>query len=520
MSIADIKPAVYDKQAVELKLQNLFGNRFHKAEEHVAERVKYSRDLMPFNFILEQKGEVRFPPDYIVWPKTEQEIVNLIAICREHKVPLVPYAGGSGVCGGAVPVAGGVVCDLKQMDKILEINDTDLTCTVEPGINGQLFEEELNRRGYTLGHFPSSIYVSTVGGWVATRAAGVLSTYYGKIEDMVLSLRVALGNGNVAETVLTPASATGPDFNRIFAGSEGTLGILTKITFRIHPLPQERGFFAVKAKNVKEGIEFMRMVMRRGLRPAAVRLYDELDTLIIGSPEEKSGMDEDAGFVRETLKKLKSGEGLKATLRWAAVTNRAIDIGLSLANVGCLLLFTFEGHPALVNTQMEMIHRLATEMRLDIKGEKPARYWWDHRYDVSYSSPAVFKEGAFLDTCEVSTTWSKLHELYVRVKDAVKNDVFIMAHFSHSYLCGNNIYFSIAGYADSPEESEKKYLDVWDKMMKVCLQMGASISHHHSVGMLKQKYLVEQMGHLYPIWQKIKEACDPDGIMNPGKLGL
>lgn len=520
MQVRENKPLI-NREEIHEALLGIFGDRVDVADEKPLEKERYSRDLMPFNFILEQKGEVRFPPDFVVWPENEEEILRLVQTCREHKVPITPYAGGSGVCGGAIPVHGGITCDLKRMDRIIEINDEDLTCTVEPGMNGQLFEEALNREGYTLGHFPSSIYVSTVGGWVATRAAGQLSTYYGKIEDMTLSLRMILGNGEIVETINSPASATGPNFNEIFLGSEGTLGILTRITFKIHPLPEERAFFAVKTKNVKQGIEFMRIVMRSGLKPAAVRLYDELDTMIIGSPEEKAGMDEKKpSFLKDLMKRMRHGEGLKTSLKWSAITNRAIDIGLNLSGVGCLLLFTFEGNAAITNTELEVIHRLATEHNLEIKGEKPARYWWEHRYDVSYNSPSIFREGAFLDTCEVATTWSNLYELYERVKDAVKNDVFIMAHFSHSYLNGNNIYFSIAGYADTPEESEEKYLRVWDKMMNVCLQMGATISHHHSVGMLKQKYLVRQMGNKYPIWKAIKEACDPDGIMNPGKMGL
>ena len=509
------------RAVVEPRLRNLFKERLVLAAESKNQDSIYGRDLWPITLLWQKANDTPYPADFIVWPETEKEIIDLISICREYKIPLVPYAGGSGVCGGTVPVYGGIICDVKRVDKIIELNEKNLTCTVEPGMNGQLFEEYLNRHGYTLGHFPSSIYVSTVGGWVATRAAGQLSTYYGKIEDMVLNLKMVLGNGETVETLPSPASAQGPDFNQIFIGSEGVLGIITSVTFKIHVYPKKRGFFAVKAKDVTQGIEFMRQVMREELKPAAVRLYDELDTAIIGSPEEKNDSNSESGTgYKAILKSLKEGKGLTTILRFAGLTNRAANIGLKFLNAGCLLLFTFEGPEELVATQLHLIEKLALDNQLDIKGEKPAEYWWNHRYDVSYNSPSVIKAGAFLDTCEVATTWDKLADLYFNVKNAVQDEVFIMAHFSHSYLNGNNIYFSIVGFADSYEESKKKYFRVWDKMMKVCLDMNVAISHHHSIGLLKQEYLKKQLGNKLPIWKSIKQACDPDNIMNPGKMGV
>lgn len=515
----EIKTKVYNQ------LVNIYGGRVHKASEHPREQAIYGRDSWPISYLWEKENKVPYPPDFICWPETEKEIVAAIKLCREYKLPLVPYAGGSGVCGGAIPIYGGVTLDLKRMNRVISINDTDLSCTVEPGMNGQLFEEYLNRAGYTLGHFPSSIYCSTVGGWVATRAAGQLSTYYGKIEDMVLSLRVVLGTAEVIETLETPASALGLDYNSFLIGNEGTLGVITSITFKIHPYPAHRTYFAVNANDVGHGIELMRLTMRKGLKPAAVRLYDEIDTMIIGSPDEPSAEGEPVkkkkpSKLKEIMNGIKSGTGLKQILEWAPLTNRAINLALKAMNPGCLLLFTFEGEKEIIEPQTEYLRKMADELNYKILGEGPAKYWWNHRYDVSFNTPAVMRNGAFLDTCEVAATWDKLEKLYDDVKKAIVNDVFIMAHFSHSYHNGNNIYFTFAGYGGNYEQSRQKYFQVWEKIMDVTLSSGAAISHHHSVGFFKSEWLRKQLGNKLPVWEGIKKVCDPDNIMNPGKMGL
>jgi len=521
---------VQESESILNELQNIFDDRAIDTSSHSNERRVYGKDLWPMMFAYEDQNEIPFPPDYVVWPENENEIIELIELARKKKTPIVPYAGGSGVCGGAIPVSGGITCDLKKLDQIIKLNETNLTCTVQAGMNGQLFEEYLNRHGYTLGHFPSSIYCSTVGGWVATRAAGQLSTYYGNIEDMVISLRIHLGNGKTINTVETPRSAMGPDFNEILIGSEGTLGIISQITFKIHPYPKDRVFFALKAKDINEGIDFMRQVVRVGLKPAAVRLYDELDTMIIGSPEKeideedvadvKSDKEKKTSPIKEILNKIKSGTGLKALLQTAPISNRTIDLAMKFIRPGCLLLYTFEGEKELIEPQVDYIEKLANKNKMKVLGPEPAEYWWEHRYDVSYKTPSVFREGAFLDTCEVSTTWDKLPTLYHTIRNVVKNDVFIMAHFSHSYLNGNNIYFSFLGYADNLEKTKAKYMKVWKKLSETTIKIGGAMSHHHSIGFFKQEWHKKQLGNMLTIWQGIKDACDPDGIMNPGKMGL
>jgi alkyldihydroxyacetonephosphate synthase len=199
------------------------------------------------------------------------------------------------VCGGAVPIHGGITIDTKRLDQLTAVDGDELICDVEAGLSGERFERELARRGYTFGHFPSSIYCSTVGGWLATRAAGQLSTKYGKVEDRVAGLTVVTGRGEVIETDGPNRALRGPSWNQLIVGSEGTLGVITSARLRVAPAPQLRVFRGFEVDDIDAGVEAIRRVMQKGLRPAVVRLYDEMDTLMNSMGHHE---DEAAGEIR------------------------------------------------------------------------------------------------------------------------------------------------------------------------------------------------------------------------------
>src|SRR3954447_1877993 len=214
-------------------------------------------------------------PDVVVVPRSEEDVAAVLRGAAPHEVPLVARGGGSGSQGGAVPVNGGLVVDLKGLDRILEINERSLTVTAQAGVNGNVLEQALNERGLMLPHYPASSEWATVGGYVAARGSGVLSTRYGKIEDLLLSLRVALAGGELVDTVGVPRHAVGPDLTQLFVGSEGTLGIITRATLEIVPLPPERRFFTLQFPTVEAGVEAFRSTLAAGYRPSVIRMYDE-----------------------------------------------------------------------------------------------------------------------------------------------------------------------------------------------------------------------------------------------------
>src|SRR5918999_4102836 len=186
------------------------------------------------------EGEPLGRPELVARPRSEAEVALALRLASDHGVPVIAWGGGSGTQGGSVPVHGGLVLDLTGLDRIVEIDERSYTVTCEAGVNGDRLERELNARGLMLPHYPASSRWATVGGYVAARGSGVLSTRYGKIEDLVLSLRVVLPTGVVIETVPVPRHAVGPDLTQLFVGSEGTLGIITRVTLQVVPLPTER----------------------------------------------------------------------------------------------------------------------------------------------------------------------------------------------------------------------------------------------------------------------------------------
>ena len=229
-------------------------------------------------------GSPRGRPDLVVLAKSDEDVTTVLHLANQFGVPVVPWGGGSGSQGGAILTRGGIALDLKGLDRIVEVDEESLTVTAEAGVNGQRLEAELNERGLMLPHYPASADLATVGGYVAARGSGVLSTRYGKIEDLVVALRVVTPAGEVIDTLPVPRHAVGPELTQLFIGSEGTLGVITRATLGLRPLPAARRFEAVSFPSVPDGIAAIRDAIARGYRPSVVRLYDETATRLTLSP--------------------------------------------------------------------------------------------------------------------------------------------------------------------------------------------------------------------------------------------
>lgn len=483
------------------ELSNLIDGRVSTSLPH---RLAYMRDLWPLKLIEFEGGHFECFPDAVVWVRSTEEVRNVLRFCSMNRIPVIPYGGGSGVCGGTVPVKGGLILDMKMMNRIRNLDETSLLVEVEAGMNGERLERWLERRGYTLGHFPSSIYCSCVGGWVATRSAGQCSTLYGKIEDMVVSLEFVTPSGDVVRTKRVPRSATGPDINQVITGSEGTLGVITSATFRIHPFPENRVFLSFFFENVHKGLTAVRKILREGVKPAVVRLYDPIDTLLATS-----------------LKKGKGGGGgildnfLKLALKAPSLLNRTV----SAMAKKCLLVMIIEGKKRKTFAEGDFAREVCLAEGGEDTGGVHAEEWISHRYSVSFGLSRIFYSGLFADTMEVASTWDKIETLYEVMRTAIAKHALVMAHFSHAYEEGCNIYFTfIAGGKDWKDKAER-YRAIWKDAMDACIKVGGSISHHHGIGLLKKMYLLEEHGSGYNLFVAMKKFLDPHGIMNPGKIG-
>ncbi|MDY0004418.1 MAG: FAD-binding oxidoreductase [Polyangia bacterium] len=491
-----------------------------------ADRIAYSRDLWPGGLLELLAGRPdEAPPLGVVWPTDADELMALVAFAREQRLPLVPFGAGSGVCKGAVGGRGSLVVDLKGMDRVLWSSPEDNLARVQTGILGWHLEDALAADGLTLGHFPSSLMCSTLGGYLATRSAGQCSSLYGKIEDMVVSVRVVTGAGQVFETGRDVGPSPGPDWTQLFVGSEGAFGFITEATLRVHPLPELRIYRAYGFPRVAAGCEAIRRLMQCGVRPAVIRLYDEFDSIVARS---SAGKGSEADDLLKTLLGRLGGpkawlkrKALQVALSRPDLTNRLVEeLSPHVAATGCLCVVGYEGDARIAQGSFDVGHGELLRAGGKDLGEEPGWHWHRHRYSVSFKQSRIFGAGAFVDTMEVASTWARLMELYDCVRRAASPHAFVMAHFSHAYPEGCSIYFTFVGRQGTPSQTREAYLRLWSESLAAATRAGGTISHHHGVGRAKAGFMREEHGTSLPLLRTLKQTFDPDGILNPGVLGL
>lgn len=458
------------------KLAELLGERISLAEE---ERILCGQDFWPLTSLWFMEGKIASLPDAVVWPESAQEIAGIIKIAREHKIPVIPFGEGSGVLGGITAVNGGIVMDMKRMNRIISIDEENLLLTAETGINGETLERQLNLRGFTLRHIPQSIRCSTLGGWISCRAAGQFSTKYGKIEDMLTALQVVLPNGSIFESKVVPRNAVGPRIDQLFLGAEGTLGVVTRAVLKIWPLPEKQLGRSFAFLNIEDALLAVRDILQMNIKPAVVRIYDAGET-----------------------------------------QHHFADIEKARDKV--MLILVMEGFEKLVAVENEVAESCCLKYQGADCGQDPVAHWFATRFNVSISSHLI-QNGAVFDTIEVAAPWSKTAPLYHEVIKALKSipgTIVAGGHFSHVYHDGACLYLSVAGIPEvmTPEEY---YHQVWDRAINTTLAMGGTISHHHGVGLNRGRFLKEELGEAgFSLLRQIKKALDPEDIMNPGKLGM
>ena len=431
------------------------------------------RDHWPLAIMDERAGNA--PARVLVArPKGREQVAAILRLATERGVFVSPMGGGTGVCGAMTPEAGEVVLDMGAFDKILEVDETNLTCRCESGVNGMALEEHLSGRGLTLGHFPSSLPGTTLGGLLATRSSGQESSRYGSVEDMVLGLAVVFPDGSFAAPRPGPRSAVGPALHQLWLGSEGALGVMLGATLRVHRLPESvlgRGY---GFPNLESGLTAMRQIMQSGIRPLVLRLYDADDTVF-------NGYDLDAG--------------------------------------GCLLVVAAAGLEGVAAAEADAIRSFATGAS-DL-GEGPWERWKKHRFELSAERMRTLLEpaGAYLDTIELAAPWTVLPELHKSVKSAIAVGGLALCHFSHAYEQGCCAYFTFGGSGATEADARAAYLQAWDGAMSTALRLGATISHHHGVGKVRARWVADEMGGWMRVWRSIKDGLDPTGIMNPRAVG-
>lgn len=469
-------------EMIRSELEEVVGKDFISVDP--TDKHVYSTDWSWMPQMWLDRGQPLTPPDYIVHPGTAEEISEIMEIANKYRIPVIPFGGGSGTQGGALPIFGGIMVDLKRMDKIIEIDEKSLTVTCEAGLILTQLEWALNEKGLMLPHYPASAHCATIGGCIAPRGTGTTSTKYGKAEDMVLNMEVVLPTGEIIHTPPVPQHASGPDFFRLFLGAEGTFGIITKVTMQLDYLPETRLLRALLFDDLGNALEAGRRIMTRRLDPLVIRLYDPDST-------------------RSRVRKI---------------------LGYELD--GAYMVLGFDGDPDIAALQERKAMEICTELNAQDLGREPGERWWAQRYDFYYP-PQNLKLPWMYGTTETVTTYDKIENLYWAEKKAVEEgyadwDVKFIGHFSHWFHWGVMLYcrFIIEKPPQDAEEALRLHNRIWNTAMTAVLENGGMINEHHGVGLKLARFMRRQYGDAWPFMLKLKKTIDPNGIMNPGKVGF
>lgn len=469
-------------EMIRSELEEVVGEKYISTKD--SDRLVYATDWFWVPQMWLDRGEEPAKPEFIVHPGTVEEVAQIVKIANAYRVPVIPYGGGSGSQGGALSIYGGIILDLKRLDKILEIDEKSLTVTAEAGIIGTHLEWALNERGFTLPHYAASSNCATLGGYLAPRGSGTISTKYGKAEQLVLSMQVVLPTGEIIRTPIVPIHAAGVDYFHIFLGSEGTLGTITEATMQIEYLPETRLMRAVLFDSLSDALEAGRLIMTRRYDPMVIRLYDPAST----------------------------ASRVKAIL------------GYELE--GAYMVMGFDGDADLAALQEEKAMAVCLELGAKDLGREPGEKWWDHRYDFYYP-PKNLKFPWMYGTTETITTFDKLEKLYWAEKRAVEDTygdlgIKFIGHFSHWFHWGASLYtrFIIEDPPQDAQEAIRLHNRIWNTAMTAVLDNDGMVNEHHGVGLKLSRYMRRQYGPAWPMLKSIKDALDPNGIMNPGKVGF
>lgn len=479
--------------------------RLAVGDDHVsdarADRLAATGGAAFIDYARRRSGTIDDVPDLIVRPGTHDEVMRVLAVAREHSVAVVPVGGGTSVVGGLRTDAPRIALALDRLGRLLHLDEVSGIATVGPAVTGPVLEALLQARGYTLGHLPQSWERATIGGYVATRSAGQSSTGYGRSDDMVESLLVATPEG-MLELGRGPSTAAGPDLRGLLIGSEGAFGVITRVGLRVRRLPEHRIYDAVLLPGFATGVEAFRDATQSRATADVMRLSDEAETattLLMSGP---------TGLARAALERYARARGVELA-------------SASLAILG------WEG----TDRDLVRARRAATWRALRRHGgvslgHGPGESWRRHRFDGPHLRDALMDAGYLVETLETATHWSSYLSLHAQVTSVLDDALgprpgpYVMSHLSHAYETGASLYTTVIAVADRIDPVAQ-----WQRAKSATsdalVAAGATITHHHAVGRDHAPWLAAEVGPLgVSILRAAKGAVDPDGLLNPGVLGL
>ncbi len=466
------------------------------------ERLKHARGQSLPDWIAVRSGRIETYPDGVAYPDTPNAVRELVTYAAASGIRLIPYGGGTSVVGHITPMPGEapvLTVDLCRLNKLQRFDETSLLATFGPGVTGPDLEAQLQAHGYTLGHFPQSFELSTLGGWIATRSSGQQSIRYGRIEKLFAGGVLESPVGRL-ELPSHPASAAGPDLREMVLGSEGRFGILTEATVRVTPLPVKEDFHAVFFPDFAHGQAAVRQIAQSGIPLLMLRLstaIETITTLALAGHESLIGM---------------------------------VEKYLSMRGLGgekCMLIFGVGGRRAMVRASLHETLALSKKHSGIHIGRTFGRQWHKNRFRTPYLRNTLWEIGYAIDTVETAVDWSSVPTMVTAIEEAIRpgladggERVHVFTHLSHIYPWGSSVYTTyLFRLARDPEENLRCWHVLKERASQAIVTHRGTISHQHGVGIDHRPYLSVEKGSLgMAVLGDLCKRFDPQGLMNPGKL--
>jgi alkyldihydroxyacetonephosphate synthase len=473
------------------------------------DRVVHARGKSLRDLVRHRTGDVGRVPDAVVRPEDEDAVAAVLRAGMDADAVLIPFGGGTNISGSLEAPPGEtrtvISVDLSRLNRLLDIDDDSRLARVQTGVLGPHLEEQLNDRGWTLGHFPDSFTYSTLGGWVATRSSGMQSDRYGDVADLTRAVRMATPAGMLV-TRPVPSTSTGPSVREMVLGSEGRLGIITEATVHVHRLPEERTILGYLFPSWAEGLAAMREIAAGEAAPSVTRVSDAYETAFSFST--------------------KTGDSIVDKLKSKALSvflERRKNFDLEAM---CLAFIGYEGTKGHVSAQRKLAGRIVRRHGGLCIGTGPGALYDQKKFDTPYIRDYLLDRGALADVSETSAPWSGLPGLYDNVMAAARvafSDLgvpgYIMCHLSHSYHAGACLYFTFAFKPSAGGDPLEQYDLVKSAIQQTFIDSGATLSHHHAVGTEHSQWLEEDISA--PGVQMVRalfDGMDPGENLNPGKI--
>ncbi len=473
------------------------------------DRVVHARGKCLRDLVRHRRGELGRVPDVVVRPDDEDEVAAVLRVALDADAVLIPFGGGTNISGSLEAPESEtrtvISVDTGLMDRVLEIDEESRLARVQAGVLGPRLEEQLNARGWTVGHFPDSFTHSTLGGWIATRSSGMQSDKYGDVADLTRAVRVVTPSGILA-TRPVPHTSTGPSVREMVLGSEGRLGIITEATVHVHRVPERRTILGYLFPSWPEALAAMREIAESEASPSVTRVSDVAETRFSFATRKEPSL----------LDRLKS-KALQTYLE----RRRNFDL-----EAMCLSFIGYEGTKDHVAAQRKLVGKIVSRHGGLSVGSGPGELYDQKKFDTPYIRDYLLDRGAPGDVSETSAPWSALSTLYDNVTEAAQRAFdelgvrgYIMCHLSHSYHAGACLYFTFAFKPSGRRDVLEEYDVVKDAIQQTFVDSGATLSHHHAVGTEHAKWLDQDIsGPGVAMLRSLFDGVDPGANLNPGKI--